>query len=327
MKVETLPGFESVDEACWNGLLAQARQPSVFLSWQWQTAWARAFLAERPLHLLRVSDDAGTLAGLLPLYDEGAGLRRFVGGVDVSDYLDLIVPAGREEEVWQALLQHRAGEATEWDLRAIRAASPTLDILPRLCPAAGIRAQVEREDRCPVLELPDSWDAYLERLPGKDRHELRRKIRKLERELPGTSVRCHASPEGWDGALAGFLRLHRLSKAGKARFMDERMEAFFRDATHALAARGWARLWFLDWDGAAIASFLCLEHAGSVGLYNSGFDPLHAKLAPGIVLLARVIRDAIDRGVPLFDFLRGDEPYKYAFGPTAQDLFRVRVAP
>lgn len=327
MKVEALPGFESFDEARWNGLLAQARRPSVFLSWQWQTAWARAFLASRPLHLLRVSDDAGTLAGLLPLYDEGAGLRRFVGGVDVSDYLDLIAPAGREEEVWQALLQHRAGDATEWDLHAIRAASPTLDILPRLCPAAGIRAQVEREDRCPVLDLPASWDAYLERLPGKDRHELRRKVRKLERELPGTSVRSHASPEGWDGALAAFLRLHRLSKAGKARFMDERMETFFRDATHALAARGWARLWFLDWDGAAVASFLCLEHAGSVGLYNSGFDPLHAKLAPGIVLLTCVIRDAIDRGVAVFDFLRGEEPYKYAFGPAAQDLFRARVAP
>jgi len=331
MKVEALPGFESFDEGRWNGLLAQTRQPSVFLSWQWQTAWARAFLAGRPLHLLRVNDDAGTLAGLLPLYDEGAGLRRFVGGVDVSDYLDLIVPAGREEEVWQALLQHRAGETTEWDLRAIRAASPTLDILPRLCPAAGIRAQVEREDRCPVLELPASWDAYLERLPGKDRHELRRKIRKLERELPGTSVRSHAAPEGWDDALAAFLQLHRLSKAGKARFMDERMEAFFRDATHQLAARGWARLWFLDWDGAAVASFLCLESldsaGGSVGLYNSGFDPLHAKLAPGIVLLAHVIRDAIDRGVAVFDFLRGEEPYKYAFGPSAQDLFRVRVAP
>jgi hypothetical protein len=113
-----------------------------------------------------------------------------------------------------------------------------------------------------VLELPASWDAYLERLPGKDRHELRRKIRKLERELPGTSVRSHAAAEGWDDALTAFLQLHRLSKAGKARFMDERMEAFFRDATHALAARGWARLWFLDWDGAAVASFLCPAHCG-----------------------------------------------------------------
>ena len=331
MKVEALPGFESLDEGRWNGLLAQARYPSVFLSWQWQTAWARAFLAGRPLHLLRVTDDAGTLAGVLPLYDESAGSRRFVGGVDVSDYLDVIVPAGREADVWQALLQHRAGETAEWDLHAIRAGSPTLEILPRLCDAAGIRAQVEREDRCPVLELPASWDAYLEGLSGKDRHELRRKIRKLERELPGTSVRSHASPEGWDSALTAFLSLHRLSKAGKERFMDERMEAFFRDATRALAAAGWARLWFLDCDGTAVASFLCLEYLassrGSVGLYNSGFDPLHAKLAPGIVLLAHVIRDAISRSIPEFDFLRGEEAYKYAFGPTPQDLFRVRVTP
>ena len=133
MKVEALPGFEGLRRGRWNGLLGQARHPSVFLSWQWQTAWTRAFLDARPLHLLRVTDDAGTLAGLLPLYDESPGLRRFVGGVDVSDYLDLIAPAGREEDVWQALLQQRAGETAEWDLHAIRAASPTLEILPRLC--------------------------------------------------------------------------------------------------------------------------------------------------------------------------------------------------
>jgi CelD/BcsL family acetyltransferase involved in cellulose biosynthesis len=329
MKVEALTGFEGLDESRWNGLLAQARYPSVFLSWQWQTAWARAFLGSRTLHLLQVTDDAGALAGVLPLYDESPGLRRFVGGVDVSDYLDVIAPAGREADVWQALLQHRAEETAEWDLHAIRAASSTLEILPRLAGATGIAAHVEREDRCPVLELPGSWDAYLERLSGKDRHELRRKIRKLERELPGTSVRSHTSAEGWNDALTAFLDLHRLSKVGKARFMDERMEAFFRDATQALAERGWARLWFLDRDGAGVASFLCLEYlrtaGGSVGLYNSGFDPAHAKLAPGIVLLARVIRDAIERGVSEFDFLRGEEPYKYAFGPTPQDLFRVRL--
>ena len=327
MKVEALPGFEALDEARWNGLLTRAGHPSIFLSWQWQTAWTRAFLGGRALHLLRVADDAGTLAGLLPLYEEGEGVRRLVGGVDVSDYLDLITPSGLEEEVWQALLQHRAGEASEWDLHAIRAASPTREIVPRLCAGMGLEAEVETEDRCPVLELPPSWEAYLEGLSGKDRHELRRKMRKLERELPGTSVRSQATLDGWDGALAEFLRLHRLSKVGKARFMDERMEAFFQDATHALAAAGWARLWFLDWNGAAVASFLCFEHAGSVGLYNSGFDPTHAKLAPGIVLLAHVIRDAIERGVPVFDFLRGEESYKYAFGPRPQDLFRVRVRP
>jgi CelD/BcsL family acetyltransferase involved in cellulose biosynthesis len=327
MKVEALPGFEALDEERWNTLLGRAGHPSVFLSWQWQTAWTRAFLGGRPLHLLRVSDDAGTLAGLLPLYEESQGVHRLVGGVDVSDYLDLIAPAGLEEEGWQALLQHRAGEASEWDLHAIRAASPTREIVPRLGAAAGLGVEVETEDRCPVLELPASWDVYLEGLSGKDRHELRRKIRKLERELPGTSVRSHAALHGWDAALAEFLRLHRLSKVGKARFMDERMETFFQDATRALAGAGWARLWFLDWNGAAVASFLCLEYAGSVGLYNSGFDPTHARLAPGIVLLAHVIRDAIERGVPVFDFLRGEESYKYAFGPKPHDLLRIRVRP
>jgi CelD/BcsL family acetyltransferase involved in cellulose biosynthesis len=327
MKVEALPGFEGLDEPRWNGLLDQARLPSVFLTWQWQTAWARAFLGSRPLHLLRIADDAGTLTGLLPLYDEVPGERRLVGGVDVSDYLDLIAPAGREEEGWHALLHHRAGESAAWDLHGIRALSPTVEILPRLGVASGLQASVEREDRCPVLELPFSWESYLERLSGKDRHELKRKIRKLERELPGSSARFHASPEGWEGELGKFLRLHRLSKVGKARFMDERMEAFFREVTRALAAAGWARLWFLDHEGAGVAAFLCFEYRGSVGLYNSGFDPQHAKLSPGIVLLAHVIRDAIERGVPLFDFLRGEEPYKYAFGPTPQDLFRIRVTP
>src|SRR5207245_1505702 len=171
MKVETLPGFEGLDEAHWNGLLGQARLPSVFLTWQWQTSWAAAFLGGRALHLLRITDDAGMPTGLLPLYDETPGERRLVGGVDVSDYLDLIAPAGREEEVWQALLQHRAGDAAAWDLHGIRALSPTLEILPRLSPASGRRASVEREDRCPVLELPSSVETSLERLSRKARHE------------------------------------------------------------------------------------------------------------------------------------------------------------
>ena len=327
MKVEVLPGWGALDEARWSGLLSQARCPSVFQTWQWQTQWARSFLGERPPVLLSATDPSGSLAGLLPLYEDGAQRFRLVGGVDVSDYLDVIAVAGREEEVWQALLQHRAAQTDEWDLHAIPAGSATLTAVPALASACGLRVAVDVEERCPVLALPATWDEYLGRLGGKDRHELRRKIRKLERELPGTSVRSHAAAAGWDEALGEFLRLHRLSKVGKARFMDEQMERFFRGATGALAAAGWARLWFLDWEGAAVAGFLCFEFGDSVGLYNSGFDPAHAKLAPGIVLLARVIEDAIARRIPTFDFLRGEESYKQGFGPVPTDLFHVTVAP
>jgi CelD/BcsL family acetyltransferase involved in cellulose biosynthesis len=325
VKIDVLPDLAGLDQTRWNALLDRVRLPSLFLTWQWQSAWSRAFATDRPLQILAATDADGALAGLLPLYEDAPGRRRIIGGVDISDYLDLIAPAGREEEVWQALLQHRATQPGEWDLHGIRAASATAHVVPALAPAHGLTAAVERQDRCPVLALPKSWDEYLSRLSGKDRHELRRKMRRLERELPGATARSHAEPAGWDEAMTRFLSLHRLSKVGKARFMDEQMERFFRSATATLAAEGWARLWFLEFEGAPVAAFLCLEYAGSVGLYNSGFDPARAALAPGIVLLAHVIRDAIERGFPTFDFLRGEEPYKYGFGPSPEDVLNIRV--
>ncbi len=327
MKVDALAGWAGLDEKRWNGLLDRSKLASVFLTWQWQRQWAQSFVRDRPLHLLSVTDEDGNLVGLLPLYQEEPARLRLLGGVDVSDYLDVIAAAGREEEVWHGLLQHRMAEPVEWDLHAIRAASPTTALLPVLAPAYGLQASATVEERCPVLSLPETWDEYLAGLTGKDRHELRRKMRKLERELPGTTVRSHHRLEDWGEALSRFFALHRLSKVGKARFMDEQMEWFFRDATGALAAAGWARLWFLEHEGAAVAAFLCFEYAGSVELYNSGFDPTHARLAPGIVLLAHVIRDAIDRRIQTFDFLRGEEPYKQGFGPIPEDLYNVRIRP
>lgn len=326
MKVEALSDFDAIGPADWNELLGRARLPSAFLTWQWQTCWTRFFAPGRSLDLLAARDEAGDLVGVLPLHDE-AGVRRLVGGDDVSDYLDVIAAAGTEADVWEAFLEHRAAAPAAWELRGIRAASPTLEVLPRLAAARGIGVRVEREERCPVLALPASWDAYLAELDGKDRHELRRKMRRLERERPGARVWSEGGPAGWDGALTRFLALHRQSRTGKARFMDERMERFFREATGALAGAGWARLWFLEAPDGPLASFLCIEYGGAVSLYNSGFDPAHARLAPGIVLLAHVIGDAIERRVPVFDFLRGEEPYKYAFGPVAQDLFVVRLDP
>ncbi|MBI4607459.1 MAG: GNAT family N-acetyltransferase [Candidatus Rokubacteria bacterium] len=326
MKLDILDRFERVGEAAWSDLEARSLHPVPFLSWSWQTLWWEAFGDGRPLKILRVADSDGQPVGLLPLYEKVPGIWQLVGGVDISDYLDVIAVRDREEEVWVELLQHRAAEPEVWDLHCVRAASPTVSLLPALAPAFGLSTVVQREERCPVVRLPDSWDGYLGRLSGKDRHELRRKLRRLEREWPGARVRSHTAAAGLDAAMDAFLTLHRKSKAGKARFMDTRMEGFFRRVAMALAARGSLRLWFLERDGAAVATYFCLEFAGSVAIYNSGFDPVHAALSPGTVLLAHVLRDAIERRVTRFDFLRGDEPYKYAFGGVAEDLFNVVIA-
>jgi len=224
-----------------------------------------------------------------------------------------------------ALLQSRAAERVVWDLHAVPGRSPTVTLLPQLAAACGLSASVTVEERCPVLILPSSWDAYLASLSGKHRHELARKMRRLEREAPEARATCASHPADVENRLGDFFDLHRRSRVGKARFMDVRMEAFFRRVTTALVEHGGARLWFLDTASGPIASFITLEWDDTVGLYNSGFHPDRATLSPGVVLLGHLIRDAIGRGKRRFDFLRGEERYKYEFEPVTEEVCAVRI--
>ena len=324
MKVETFDRLEAVDPAAWSTLHARARLRSPFLTFAWQREWARAFTADRRLDIRTVKDAEGQLVAVLPLYERTDGVLELIGGPDVSDYLDLLAVAGREEQAWSALLAVR-GEDRTWLLHAVPAASPTVRSLPTLAAAADVAVAIAVEERCPVLPLPGSWDMYLAGLSGKHRHEMQRKIRRLFREVPEARVSCAAAPDTIEERFGDFLALHRRSRTGKARFMDERMEVFFRRAVGALATRGGARVWFLDTATGPIASFVTLEWDGTVALYNSGFDPARAGLSPGLVLLARLVQDAIERGKERFDFLRGEERYKYDFGPTPEDVYAVRI--
>lgn len=327
MKVEVHAGLDAVGADVWDDLLAGARLRSPFLSWIWQREWVRTFAAGRRIEVRRVVDASRFPVAVLPLYESSAGVMTLVGGAAVSDYLDLLALAGREEDAWAALLESRAAERVAWQLHAVPAASPTVALVPALARAHGLRGEATVEERCPVLTLPGSWEEYLAALPGKHRHELTRKIRRFEREEPDARVALAFRPADIEGRLGDFLDLHRRSREGKARFMDPRMEQFFRTVLPALARRGQARLWFLDLASGPAAAFVTIEWEDVVGLYNSGFHPARAALAPGLVLLAHLVRDAIGRGKRRFDFLRGEERYKYEFGPSPEDVYAVRVTP
>jgi CelD/BcsL family acetyltransferase involved in cellulose biosynthesis len=327
LKVEAHDRLEAVGAASWGQLHAGSRLRTPFLSFPWQREWIRVFLPGRRLELRTVKDADGKLVAALPLYEAEPGLFRLVGGVDVSDYLDLLALAGREEAAWTALLQARAHSRAIWDLRPVPAASPTVTAVAAIAGTCGLQALASIAERCPVLALPGSWEAYLDGLPSRHRHELTRKMRRLEREAPGARVTYAIGPDEIETRLGDFLDLHRRSRTGKARFMDARMEAFFRKIVVALAGAGGARLWFLDTAGGPIATFICLEWDETVGLYNSGFHPERAALAPGLVLLAHVLQDAIGRRKRRFDFLRGEERYKYEFGPTPEEVYAVRIEP
>jgi CelD/BcsL family acetyltransferase involved in cellulose biosynthesis len=325
VKTEVHDSLEAVGPDAWDALHAESRLRSPFLAWTWQREWVAVFGQGRRLEVRCAVDGTGRLVALLPLVEAGLGRWLLVGGGDISDYLDLIALRDREDEAWAALLGARASDRAVWELHAVPAASPTVTAMPALAAAVGLSVQTPVEERCPVLDLPDTWAAFLASLSGKHRHELTRKLRRFEREVPAGRVGWASTPADVEARLDDFLALHRRSREGKAKFMDARMERFFRRAIPALAARGGARLVFLETPEGPIASFVTLEWDGTVGLYNSGFHPERAALSPGLVLLAHVIRDAIERRRPRFDFLRGEERYKYEFGAIPEAVHAVVI--
>lgn len=181
------------------------------------------------------------------------------------------------------------------------------------------------EDVCPRVDLSEGYDAYLDGLPGKQRHELRRKARKLARDAG--EVRMVDVPAGdVVGRLDEFFDMAAENESAKASFFrKEPMREFFRELAREFAEEGVFRLHLLDVGGRPGAATISLVHGREWGLYNSAFDPALRMLAPGMVQVGQLIETAAGEGCTVFDLLRGDEPYKYRFGATDRELRRLTL--
>ncbi len=324
-------GFEMLQEE-WNALLLRSETNTVFLTHEWQSVWW-THLGEGELWIIAVRDEAGELLGIAPLFcAEHADGRReveFVGCKDVSDYLDFIVAQGRSREVLQAVFEVLEGGELAWDvvrLCNIPEASPTCATLAELATQRGYTATVVVDDVCPVVRLPSSWEAYLEMLGGKDRRELRRKLRRASRTAQ-VAFQLLREPADIEAALPTFFELHQMSHPEKAAFMDAQMQGFFRGMSRPMAEKGWLELALLRFDDVPVAAMLAFDYNDEILLYNSGYqaEGLYATLSPGWVLIALHIQNAIERGRKAYDFLRGQEDYKYRFGGQDTRVYGLTI--
>ena len=300
----------------WQELLPKSSYPSVFISPIWQRVWWEEFGDGRESLLLSVRC-CGVLVGVAPLMREDGRLS-FAGDTQICDYMDFTVAVGAEREVLSAVL--RSPLAEPWQdlaLWALRDDSPTLKALPDVCAELGLSLELEVEDVCPRVDLPDSWEGYLEGLNRKDRHELRRKLRKLS-QGGAVGLEVLDAPADMEEALGAFLRLQRVARSDKAEFMTERMARFFCRIVKAMAQESLVEIIFLTLSQVRVAAVLCFRAEGELLLYNSGYDPAYAGLSVGVLSKALALRRSIEEGRIRFDLLRGAEPYKYNLG--AEDL-------
>jgi len=275
--------------------------------------------------------DDPTVVALVPLVidDTDAGVRvRFCGGDDLTDYLGpLLSPSADQAAVAEALLAQISKLAPEWDYFDAKCMPVPFGFSEWLVEAAdrlGMPFSVTLSDLTAVLPLPDTFDAYLEVLAPKKRHELRRKLRRFEREADGAHLR-RAGVETLGEDIDKFVSLHRGSEGLKGKFMVPERASFFESAAQAFGPSGILSLDFLEADGAVMASTFSFKYQGVFYLYNSAYDHSLKSLSPGLVLVVQLIERSIQEGITRFDFLRGRERYKFDLGAEPLPLHTVQI--
>lgn len=314
--------FESMT-ALWLNPGSLVQWDCLFVLPPWLKVWWDAF-GDGMTPLLCSVRHGGEVLGIASLMRQGENAA-FMGSSDVCDYLDFAVVPGKEGFFFRALIQHlRQLGIARLDLGTVRRDAIVLTAFLPVAKSLGCQTTCEQVDVSVELGLPASWDEFLVHLTGKERHEVRRKIRRLEHSAD-VCGRVVEEPQAVEREMDVFLELMRLSRPEKEAFMTADMAAFFRSLAVTMAEAGLVKLFFLDLDGNPAAAAFCFDHHDTMYLYNSGYDPQYRYLSAGLINKVFSLRESIEWGRKKYDFLKGAETYKYRLGGQEIPLYRCQI--
>jgi CelD/BcsL family acetyltransferase involved in cellulose biosynthesis len=289
----------------WRELERRAQHVGVYTTFDWLSAWAAVYRPER-LWIIRIvaAGDEVIALGLV----EVSRLRgwRFAGGA-VTPRRSLLCAAGHEDAAWQALARWLRENPRAWSTLEACEVPQSAEAIP----GARLHAHVT-----PFLSVPESWDAYLASLPSKRRADVRRRLRLTQnaglevREVPTLDL---------EDALDDFLRLHHLRTSTKGQQhhdIDVRLAQLL--AALATGSAVEVRLVEIRHNGVRLGIRISLEHQRVLYMYNHGWNPQAASLAPGIVMALNSIDKAARRGLRTIDMGAGEQDYKMALGAVPE---------
>lgn len=323
--------FEAL-KADWNDLLARSYTNIIFSTWEWQKHWWDAY-QEGELLIIGFRSGGGVLLGIASFFiakdDEGKKVLAFVGSEDVTDYLDLIIDHEHTEEVLRCLsgvLQENRSRYDVIRLCNIPDDSPTLTHFAPLLESFAPKVEITPHEVCPLFVLPKTLDGYFDSLDSKQARELKRKLRRAE---GSGDMAWYIVDDSHDlnAELERFLKLMAKSHPQKARFLENpKHVAFFKVFMPVAYEKGWLQLNFETVLETPVATYLNFVYRNDLLVYNSGLDPeAYGALSPGIILLVNNIEYAIKQGKNAFNFLRGNESYKYLMGAKDSTIYQIKA--
>lgn len=327
--------FDSLRDQ-WQRLFTQT-ESAPFLSWEWLSTWYEYFGASRTPFILKATRE-NRLIGLLPLCLEekkvlGMSLKRlaFIGEqVGGADYLDLIAEPEDKREILSAVFEFLKKENC-FDLICLENLASDSELVGFLrCfnerPAKqNLRFAESTAAICPQINLSGGWEIILKE--SKRASNFKRKLKQLEK-IPDFELRTVTSPDETGAAFERFFYLHekRWSRNGGSELSGHpRLVSFQRDLIRSLAATGLLRFDELWARGKCRAAVYGLDDGRTFYYYNSGYDLEWANFSVGLVLIGLSVKNAVARGNSVYDFLRGDETYKFDWANDKSELVTANI--
>lgn len=317
----------------WNPLLKRSVTDTPFSTWEWHYHWWNAYHPGE-LCIFALRDDSGQLVAIASFFletdSEGKRNLHFIGCEDVTDYLDMLIDKDHIEEAYSALASqlHELRDSFDMiDLCNIPEASPTLTLFPDMLRNCGFQVATQLQEVCPVVQLPETFDEYVSGLEKRQRKDLQRKLRLAQGQADSLNWYVVGEEHNLDEEIEKFLKLMAASHPEKAAFLQDQQHVdFFKNIVPAAAEAGWLSLTFLEVADEPVAAYVNFDYNNHIMVYNSGLNPDKATaLSPGILLLAYTIEHAIEEGREVFDYLRGDEQYKYRMGGQDTRVFNLKA--
>jgi len=333
--IRTLPELEKIANE-WNQLLENSANNVPFLRHEYLATWWKSLgggeWESGDLYIVTARAANGKLVGIAPLFLtknlQGKQALMFVGSIEISDYLDLIVPQDEISAFVDDLLGYLTGpDAPPWevlDLYNLLEDSATLPALEAGANKLGLNYSVEQLQPAPRIALAGDWEEYLMGIQGKQRREIRRKVRRAEGFYTPVNWYIVEDEDELDDEIDALLNLMAYDPEKEA-FLTDVMSSQMRTSVHTAFREGWLQLAFITVGDEKAAAYLNFDYGNKIWVYNSGINFKFLELSPGWVLLAYLIQWAIDRGREHFDMMRGDEVYKYRFGGVDRFVMRAQI--
>ncbi len=320
----------TVSEESFESLANYYADPDSNLKWDlvftlpaWLQVWWQNFGSGAELYLRSVKQNEKIL-GIAPLQIRN-NRASICGSVNVCDYQDFITVEGLETDFFNAVMDDLIRKGVEsLDLETIRPDSAITEYLMPLAQKRQYTVDYQQVDVSLDMSLPQDWETYLGSLDRKQRHELRRKIRNLQ-DAGGNNYHVAEDKKTISEATNTFLQLFPDYRQDKAEFLTAEMQTYFRSLSEALVDTGILKYGILEIGQQVAAMILYFDFHNIIYLYNSAYAPEYRSLSVGIISKARCVQDSIEKTKSRFDFLKGNEQYKYYLGGKEIPLYRCRI--